>query len=61
MTVAVATREFDGIGVDLEYVDENDLALAAKVLTVDERSRLDQIGRADRAAFVTSEIPHFIT
>ena len=54
MTVAVATREFDGIGVDLEYVDESDRALAAKVLTVEERSKLDQIGSSDRAAFVTA-------
>ena len=54
MTVAVATREFDGIGVDLEYVDESDGALAAKVLTVGERSRLDHIGSGERAAFVTA-------
>ena len=54
ITVAVATSEFDGIGVDLEYVEESDLALAAKVLTVEERSRLDEIGSSDRAAFVTT-------
>ena len=54
VTVAVATLEFCGIGVDLEYVDGNDGALAGKVLTVEERSRLEQIGTAQRSGFVTA-------
>ena len=54
MSVAVATPEFDGIGVDLEYVHQTDRGLAAKVLTVEERSRLDQTSSSDRAAFVTA-------
>ena len=54
VAVAVASRELCGIGVDLEWVDGNDGALAGKVLTVGERSRLDHIGSAQRPAFVTA-------
>lgn len=54
VTVAVATQEFGGIGVDLEYVEANDAVLAEKVLTVRERWRLERLGGAQRAAFVTA-------
>ena len=54
VTLAVATREFCGVGVDLEYVDGNEGALAGKVLTVGERSGLEQMESAQRPAFVTA-------
>ena len=57
VTVAVATRKFVGIGVDLEYVDGDEEALAGKVLTVEERYKLEEVGTAQRAAFVTA---HFL-
>ena len=54
ITVAVAARECDGIGVDLEYVEKNDGRLARKILTVEELGRLGECQRADQTAFVTA-------
>lgn len=42
VSVAIATTVFEGVGVDLEHVDDSDRGLAAKVLTKSERHRLEQ-------------------
>ena len=52
MTAAVASTEFEGIGVDLERVDEGDRDLQGKVLTRSERIRLAQLGDL-RSLYVT--------
>ena len=52
VSVAIATTVFDGIGVDLEHVEESDRQLAEKVLTKAERDRLEHV-RDVPAWFVT--------
>lgn len=39
VSVAIATTVFEGIGLDLEHIDESDRQLATKVLTKSERER----------------------
>lgn len=53
LTLAVATDQPAGIGVDLEYVEPQDEALAAKVLTARERMLLRQVDEDEAAALVT--------
>jgi phosphopantetheine--protein transferase-like protein len=52
ISVAIVTTIFQGIGVDLEHVDENDRQLAAKVMTNSERDRCES--GEEQTAIVTA-------
>ena len=52
MTVAIASAEFGGIGIDVDHIDKSDRDLQRKVLTRAEGLRLEQVGGLE-ARFVT--------
>ena len=53
IAVAIASADFEGIGIDLERVDERDGVLERKVLTEIERVALPSLGSL-RTSFVTT-------
>lgn len=43
VSVAIATTVFQGVGIDIEHVDDGDKALVVKVLTKAERDSLERV------------------